>query len=150
MCLEDAGHAVSRSPALPAPARPPPGAAPAAEPRGYCEVDGCERPVEAANLCAAHRYRKKRGLALSPAVKEREPPFERCITAWEAWIEAESDEEYHRAKARLRAASWDWLDPAGELRRLARAVRNGDELQARRIVRQRSRRRKALPRWDER
>ncbi len=54
-----------------------------------------------------------------------------------------------RKRWRLRAAAWAWLDPAGELRRIARALRNGNVLELRQLARRRGRRGKALPRWDE-
>ncbi len=89
----------------------------------YCSVAGCERPEEAAGLCFGHRYRAKHGLPLSPPLKERLPPFERVIEAMKAFFDAEEDDDYRRAKARLRAACWDWLLPHGPRRRRHRLPR---------------------------
>ncbi len=110
---------------------------------GYCTVPGCSNEEEAGGLCFGHRYRKKHGLPMSPPLRERTTPWGRVQEAVLAIADADSenDADYHASKARLRAAAWDWLDPRGELRRLARDLRR---------KRRRAALRKRLPRWDER
>ncbi len=90
--------------------------------RETCCVLECQRPVEAANLCAAHRYRAKHGLPLSPPVREQLRPFERVIEAFYA-LERASEVggvAYHGARVRLRAAVLSWLGPRPFRRRRRR------------------------------
>lgn len=67
-----------------------------------CSVDGCTRHVEKQGLCAAHRKRKQRGQEVSAPVRDyRMKAEERLSKAALRYANAESDDEYRRAKVLL-------------------------------------------------
>ncbi len=85
-----------------------------------CLIAGCERPEEAAGLCAGHRYRKRRGIPLDETpLRERLTPRERVLEAAKALLDADAEDRraYHAAWSRLRAAARDWLDAGRSGRR---------------------------------
>lgn len=77
-----------------------------------CSFDGCERPVEKANLCAGHRKQKVRGeplraLKVRTYSNDRVRASDRLERAALSLANAESDEDYQRAKRNHQnAASW--------------------------------------------
>lgn len=118
---------------------------------GYCTIDGCKNEEEAGGLCAGHRKRKTQGQTVAGELKETDlSGFERVLEAIKEMDQPryDGDEGEHAWRQRLRAAAWAWLDPAGELRRIARSLRKGNVLEVRQLARRRGRR-KPLPRWDE-
>ena len=79
-------------------------------------ADGtCERPVEKAGLCAAHRYRRTHGSAkpLAASVREqvRSPieGMERAALEYKDELETSTDEEHQRVRERFRYALRQYL-----------------------------------------
>jgi hypothetical protein len=75
-----------------------------------CSFDGCERPVEKAGLCAAHRKQKVRGQTLRPLRTRvygghEQRASDRLERAALAFANAESDEAYARARVNLQDAA---------------------------------------------
>ncbi len=72
-------------------------------------------------------------------VANLETPWGRVHAALLAVVDADSEDDsaYDGAIERFRAVAWDWLDPGGELRALARTAR----FAARRRLERRRRRR---------
>lgn len=72
----------------------------------------CGRPVFRSGMCLAHTKQRQRGQALRP-IKEKVSPFERVILAGNVLVDAESEDEYRRARASLRSAAEAWLRDEG-------------------------------------
>lgn len=83
-----------------------------------CSGPECDRAAERGGLCWAHLKQRQRGHALRP-LAEKLSLKERALEAGNAWLEAESDEEYRAAEVRfLRAAGallreQGWRPPKG-------------------------------------
>lgn len=70
-----------------------------------CSVDGCPHDAARGGLCWSHVRRKQRGQALSPAIRQRpKTPFERVTEAAIAYVDADADEDFARARDNLRKA----------------------------------------------
>ncbi len=73
-----------------------------------CAVDGCDRPVEAAGLCAGHRKRKVRGKTVSGEVKEYAKNvvegLPKSSLDYANAADNGSNEDFELAKERFRAA----------------------------------------------
>lgn len=76
--------------------------------KGECGIEGCDKPIEAAGMCAGHRSRKKKKRTVSGAIRSySKTPFESISAAALAYADtaAEStDEEFKLARERFRSA----------------------------------------------
>lgn len=71
-----------------------------------CSVDGCPNPAAKSGLCEGHVKRRTRGQVVSAALKLRpRSPLERLTEAALAYANAESDDEFDRAKDNLRKSA---------------------------------------------
>lgn len=74
-----------------------------------CSVDGCERLVEKAGLCAGHRKRKVRGQVVNTQLARRpSSPLEYLCESALAYADADDDVAYERAKDNLRKAAMSY------------------------------------------
>lgn len=69
-----------------------------------CTGPDCGRPARRQGLCWGHLWQARHGRPLQPLAPRRQTKQERLAAAALAFADAETDEEYERAKARLRAA----------------------------------------------
>jgi molybdenum-dependent DNA-binding transcriptional regulator ModE len=70
-----------------------------------CAVDGCPNEAKRGGYCWAHVRRRQRGQALSTEIRQRpQSAFERVTACIHAYVDADSDEEFARARDNLRKA----------------------------------------------
>lgn len=94
-----------------------------------CAVDGCANEAKRGGYCWAHVRRRQRGQVLSAEIRRRpQSPFERVTESIHAYTDADSDEDFARARDNLRKAIAAYsVTAAAELARegQARAKANG-------------------------
>jgi hypothetical protein len=76
-----------------------------------CIGPECKRPAARGGLCWAHLKQRERGQALRPIQDLSHE--ERVLVAGNAWLEAETDEEYEATKAKLLREAERWLAARG-------------------------------------
>lgn len=72
---------------------------------GMCTVDDCLEEAFCKGLCQMHLKRQHRGASLGKPKQERTTPFRRLLDACLTYSDAESDEDYARARDRVRKAA---------------------------------------------
>ena len=72
-----------------------------------CAHLGCVREAQSLGLCGAHYMRRKRGTAMDRPVRDQRPRTlsEQLRDAAIAYAEAETEQDFQNAWARLRAAA---------------------------------------------
>jgi hypothetical protein len=70
-----------------------------------CAVDGCTNEAKRGGYCWAHVRRRQRGQTLNAEIRRRpQSPFERVSESIHAYVDADSDEDFARARDNLRKA----------------------------------------------
>lgn len=102
-----------------------------------CNGPECERPVMRDGLCQGHVKQRQRGQPLTPLRDSTRSPMEQAIDAMDVLMQAETDEDYQRAKwnvtkalKRLSAHERVAALQAGRIAAARRGVRMGRKLKA--------------------